>query len=313
MKAQLVNPDAWDATRLRDALACSRRFLYGHIYGLVRQSVFEIDLEFGKAMHTAFEALDRARLEKPKNRDYWTKAALRAAWAASAHWPQRESEPGWDNKKNRRTLMAVFVWYAEQFDDDLLSVVRLTNGKPAIEVAFNAPVCGGAATLVSRPDGVVQFEPGEVWIRERKSTGRPEGPGYDAQWNPDIQITIQAILGAGFLADKKFRFRGVILESVHLYANSVRFSRVFCQRAAEQLTEAKAEIEAEISGLQAKLKRTKLDAPPSVNEAVWPKREANCFLCHFKPICAVPSSERPRIIDEKYQQRAEPWNPLGLR
>lgn len=310
MRATLANPTAFDATRLRPLLSCWRQALYSVVYGLERREPFALDLEFGKAMHTGFEALDRARIDRPKDVVGWTNAALDAAWAASEHFP-REDQIGWDSKKNRKTLLRVFPWYAEQFGPgDVLSTVRLTNGKPAVEVPFSEPILGGRATLVCRPDAIVQLEPWEVFSLERKSTGSAPGDNYDSRWNPDIQISMQAIAGQSLLADSRFKFRGVVLESVHLLVGAVRFSRAFCLRSAGNIAEAKAAIVARIEEALARLGQTKMDAGPEANEKFWPKNEAACGLCRYKKICVADPSARAKVIEDHFQQRAQSWDPL---
>lgn len=311
LKPHLRNPHAWDATRLRDAMSCRRRFLLGHVFGLQRRGTLELDLEFGKAMHAGFEAWDKARVGGSGRNatERALKAALQAAWKASERFP-KAGEAGFDTKKNRRTLLRVFPWYAEQFAEDVLDTVRLTDGRAAVEQAHSIPILGGRALLVSRPDGLVQFEPFAVYIRERKSSGSAPGPYYDARWNPDIQITIQALVGRTLLADRRYRFNGVLLESVHLYVDSVRFSRVPCERPTELLDEAQAEIEAEVAALQALLARVKLESTLTELEPAFPRNESACALCRFKQICSAPRSDRSRVIAGGFEQRPEPWDPL---
>lgn len=305
----LVESRAFDATRLRDYSACLRRSLYAHVYGLQKRISFELDLEFGKAMHAGFEALDRARVGGGA-KDKWLKAALDAAWAASAHFPA-EGEPGWDSKKNRRTLLRLFVWWAEQFADDLISVVRMTNGAPAVEVAFREKILGGAALLVCRPDAIVQLEPYNCFSLERKSTGSSVGAAYDSRWNPDIQISMQAIAGQSLLADSRFKFRGVILESAHVAVGHVKFSRAFCHRTDRQIAESKAEIIRLVERTLEWLSQLDMKAPPAANEAASDKCESACVLCRFKPICAADPGERGQIIARDFTVRAAgPWNPL---
>lgn len=312
----IVNPHIYDATRLRDYFSCPRRAMYAHLYSLTRGE-WEIDLEFGKAMHTGFEAMDRARIDKPDARAKWERAALAAAWEASAHFPP-EGGPEWgDTKealkaarvKGRKALLRLFPWYGEQFADDVLSIVRFTDGAPAIETPFIEPLPGGAH-LVCRPDNIVQFEPFEVYVRERKSSKSPPGMYYDARYNPDIQITIQAIAGQSILSDERFKFRGVILETVHLYVDSVRFSRTHCTRTAAQIAEARREVEEKVVEVERRWEKTDFTAPMAKNEKVWPKNEAVCALCRYKSLCAADPSERQRVAHNRFTQRADPWNPL---
>lgn len=294
MKPNLVNPNAVDATRLRSWLSCRRRFLLEHVFGLVRRGTLEIDLEFGKAMHAGFEAWAEGGLE----------ASLASAWDAS---PALAASP--DAKKNRKTLMRLFVWYDEHFKDDPLDILRLVDGRKAVEHAHSIEILDGRARLVSRPDAFVQFEPWTVYTLERKSTGSSKGQGYDSRWNPDIQITIQALVSRSLIVEPGWRFGGIVLESAHVAVGGVTFSRVVCERDEALLAEALGEIEASAAALLDALALVSPDADLASLEPAFPRNEASCALCRFKDICMTPSAARPDLISARFEQRA-PWNPL---
>lgn len=308
----LVAPHAWDATRLRPAFLCDRKFLYQVIYGLEKKGASNIDLLFGKAAHSAFEAYDLAKAERKKSRDP-LKAALAVAWEESKSWPG-ENEPVYDSKKNRLSLMRLVTWY--HFDlgaNDTLTCVRLENEAPAIELAFALDI-GNGVQLVSRPDQIVQFEPGEIWVRERKTTGSALGGFYDSRFSPDLQITIQAIAGSELIAENhrgEYAFRGVIVEAMQIGAGFVRFSRSLHRRSEGQIAEARAIIEAKIKQIVARVAKVKR-APPSANEPDWPMNEAACERCAYRELCAVDLAERPRVLELLYAVR-EPWNPTSRK
>lgn len=315
MKPTIVNPQSFDATRLRPAQLCWRKALYGQVYGLERVRMFETHLNFGRVMHSAFERYDHVVMEGGKDAaEKATRAALHVALAESAEWPAPD-QVGYDSKKTARTLIRAVCWYVEQFKDDALKTVRLANGRAAIEVAYAVKLSNGAK-LCSKPDALVEFEPKVVYVRERKSTGGALNSQYDAQWSPNLQITVQSIIGESVLMEQArsagWKFRGVVLEAVQLGVNFIRVSRNFHTRTADQLASARAQLEYWTGEFMKRLSKIPAIDDHTALDKSWPQNEASCgadYGCSFRSICRVAAADRTRVIAQDFRQREKPWNP----
>lgn len=221
---------------------------------------------------------------------------------------ETETERRWlpeDNKKDRHALIRLIVWWTEEQPEDLdnaFHTIHLPDGRPGVEYHFMVPTpwttpFGEPYILTGYFDEVGALGD-EVFINDDKTTKGSLGKSYWQRYAPNVQVDWYDV--AGQLLFPQLGIRGVRISAAQTLVGGARFGSHFFYRTEEQREETLAEIEWWIR-----------QAERYAEADHWPMNKANCRMCVFNEVCALPASQRERKLEAEFTK--DKWNPLEAR
>jgi len=214
--------------------------------------------------------------------------------------------------KDRAQLARLIVWFAEEVKEGHFKPVGYYGGdlkkpKALVEVPWSLPfvtIDGVQLHLCGWFDGVKSFaDPGvdvlkdEVFITDYKTTKHTLGPGYFAQYSPDIQVDLYDF-AAEHVLPSTLPYQGVVIEAIQCVTDGVRFGLRVFRKTPEQRAEFGKEL---MLWLTMAVQYAKM--------GFWPRNRAACFLCPFKAVCSAPEGpEQEAILERDFVRK--PWNPM---
>ena len=206
--------------------------------------------------------------------------------------------------KNRETLLRAVVWYwEEQVGSAVVPVVLPGTAKPGVEVHFVLPLGSKAYTgesylICGYLDNVVEWDT-NLFIKERKTTGKALGKDYFAQFSPNVQIDHYDL--AASIMFSNLPLKGIMLEAHQALVGAPRFARQFLHRSPEQRAEYWGEL----------VEHWLPKAEKYAERAYYPMSRSQCRMCDFNRICSKAPASRERWLRADFEQRV--WNPLAPR
>jgi len=328
---------AWDSHSYGTFLECPRKYFYSIIIGYQTKTP-QVHLLWGLAYHECLEKYDKARSEGMSYEDA-TRIAVRHALLVSGSHVQSTStickdcayefdEPSeicpacasekldktprkkwypWnfhDQNKTRFNLVRSIVWYLDQFKENDLKTVQLSNGKPAVEYSFQMDLDIKAATgeqyiYCGHLDRVVEYGAG-YYIVDRKTSKNTITKKYFEQYSPDTQMSGYAAAGR-IVLDKPLA--GVLIDAVQVAVTFSRFQRGFAPRTAGLLDEW-------LGNLGFWLEY----AEHCARKRHWPMNDKSCSHyggCPFQGVCSRDPSVRQRFLNADFTRQI--WDPLIQR
>lgn len=300
--------NVWNASSLKNWEACPRLYYYNAIEGWTsgHQSVH---LTFGSHYAWALmrywqlrhEGKDRAeaRLEVVGN-------LLEATWERTHHYAEgycldcgepegypaecsgRPWTPVEDGPKDRFTLIRTFVWYLDEFREDL-PLFQTADG-PAVERQFRVAV-DGDNFFVGTLDRVVIY--GDTpWVMDQKTTKTTLSPSYFRKYHLDTQMSMYTWAGQAILSAP---VQGVIIDAAQIAVTFSRFDRGITMRTHSQLEEWYDETMQHIE-----------DARRAVREQRFPRNFSSCSMyggCAFREVCEASPEVRKNILAKKFVRK----------
>jgi hypothetical protein len=288
---------AWDSTSLGWFKECPRKYYLSMIRGLRGRAVEQsVHLRWGGLYHSALEKYDRLTFEGIE-RAQAIRDVIR--YLLTETWDADKGEPTAfeHNTKTRPNLVRSVLWYLEFFRNDNAATVRLSNGRPAVELSFRLPIddgiilCGHLDRVVHWPQG------GGDFVMDRKTTSSALGSYYFDQFKPDNQMSLYSFAGAAILSAP---IKGVIIDAVQVGVTFSRFARGLTYRSQPELDEWLDETYRWIQKVHT-----------AVDEDFWPANDKSCHHyggCVFRKVCGAAPQVREQILESDYEVR--PWNPL---
>lgn len=320
---------AWDATSLKLAEECPRKYYYKMICGWFRPDK-SFHLLFGGWFATALEhfykhiALGMPRQEALEavitealfntweyEREYKpiTEFPHDADWKG---WLEDEDRPGelyclvggkpWESPntaKTRENLIRTVVWYVDHFSDNSIAVVTLPDGRPAVEYSFSFEIDDGQQ-FAGHIDRLVEFEK-KYYVMDQKTTGSTITPLYFKQFNPDMQMSLYTFAGRAIYHSP---VKGVIIDAAQIAVGFTRFERGFTFRGDSQLNEWYDQTMELIH-----------DTRKMSQENHFPMRTSACGNyggCEFREVCSRSPEVRPNLLAGDFK-RGPSWDPLTRR
>lgn len=293
---------AWDSTSLGALKRCPQYYEYNIIEGYVTRSE-NAHLRWGSEYNNALVTYHKCRA-KGQCKEEATLSALRYAlthtWDETLRRPWTSDEP----TKTRETLVRSVVWYLDQFRDDSLETLVLSDGEAAVELPFrvhldmDSHLTGEPYMLCGYLDRKVEFD--GSWITDWKSTKYQLDEKYFEKYSPDNQVSAYSFAGTmiGHTAIK-----GVIIDAVQLGVTFARFQRGQIPRTPQVLEEW-----AEDAMIFIRQNESYVEANH------WPKNDVSCHLyggCVYRKICSAIPELRPRLLEGLFHKRS--WDPLIVR
>jgi len=309
-------------------MACPQRYKYEILDGYEpRNPNVAIALAFGILLHAGIEAYHRARaagldfdsavisalravIEKDDFRrpgePLWNllpvEADILEMKAADAEDPEADGIDLRNSKiRTRYHLCRALVWYFDNYRQDALRVVSLSDGTAAVEHSFRVPIgehlSDGTPLLLSgHYDKLVDFND-QLFITDVKST-----KSITAQWKQGWDLSHQM---TGYTLGGKIGLerpvQGVFIDAVCLQVGGVQFGRFVTARSESQLRE-----------YVRLLKYTADQAEMWFTTGYYPQNTAACMFCQFKEVCRQPPEFRAGTLRTHFKQ-AVAWNPLAIR
>lgn len=325
------NQWAWDSTCIRLAETCLRKYFYKMIEGWQARRL-SVHLEFGSLYATALEHYYKHRalglssdealvevvhealigsVEYEMEDGNWIDGIeardllgdkLPAPWTG-----QWRPKPWNHNLKTRETLIRTIVWYVDQFEDEEIEVIRLADGKPAVELSFTLDLGNGIA-LCGHLDRLVRYS-GEPYVMDQKTTNITISPRFFEKFSPDTQMSAYAFAGK---AVYNTPVKGVIIDAAQIAVGFSRFERGFIPRTEDQLEEW-------LDGALWWIALAR-DATQRFNDGAslakaFPMNTSSCDLyggCEFRNVCGRSPSVRQQFLKADFV-KGERWDPLARR
>lgn len=299
---------AWDSTSLGYLKECPRKYYYMMVLG--RQPREEsVHLTFGLHYHKALEIYDHARSQGLPHDEaqlaavkYCYEATVVRLGTAGKAWRPWISD---DPNKNRFTLMRSVVWYLEQFANDPLATIQLSNGKPAVELSFRfetdipIPYQSGNFMLCGHIDRLVEMD-GQTFFLDRKTTKHTLTSDTFAKFTPDNQMSLYDFSSSVVW---KVPVKGGILDAAQVGATFSRFSRGFLPRTAGSRAEWYRDLGYWLA-----------QAAGFADAGYWPMNDKSCGNyggCPFRTLCSKSPEVRDQWLNALTVARL--WDPLSVR
>jgi hypothetical protein len=315
---------AWDSTSLSVMLECPQRYKLKIIEGWRSTSPnTAIALAFGILVHTGVEEFHRAKAnghghqdaveyalqQVMTKRNFDSHVTLYAQLPTHEDIEEQKAEDDEDNGvslrnskvRTRYHLWRALVWYFEQYRNDPMPVVTLSDGRPAVEYSFRVGVGrtlsdGTELLLAGHLDKLVNFN-GQNFVSDVKTT-KSITRQYFAMFDLSHQMT-------GYTLGGKLAFThpvaGVVIDALALQVGGVQFARAFTYRTESQLQE-----------YIYLLSYVGEQAERFYEHDYYPLNTAACLFCEFKDVCRQPPQLRHGYLNHLFE-RKEAWNPLKSR
>lgn len=293
---------AWDSTSMGALKTCPQLYFYTIVQGWAPRAE-SVHLTFGLIFHAAIERYDHALAEGQSHEDA-TLIAL--AYTLETTWNKALGRP-WlsdDKYKNRWTLVRTVVWYLDQFQNDPLETIILTNGRPAVELSARAQI--GYVTAEGQPyllcghlDRLATLQ-GDTFIVDKKTSKSTLTPSFFEKFSPDNQFSTYATLARIAYATP---VKGLIVDAAQVAIDFSRFGRQLIPRPEEVLDEWLVDL-----GWWLR------QAEDFAKAGYWPKNDKSCNQyggCPFREICSKSPVVREQWLEMGFVRRR--WDPLVAR
>lgn len=327
---------AWDATSLKLAEECPRKYYYQMIEGWRSASASNVHLRFGSLYATALEhyykhrALDLSSQEALEEvvlealLDTWDRPKCETCTGTGRGMEmvyyggppvERECDcpdcngtgyvgdgAPWQSDhaaKTRENLIRTIIWYVDQFENEATEVVMLADGKPAVELSFSLEVDDGIV-FCGHLDRLVTYAH-DKYVMDQKTTGSTISNNYFEGYNPDIQFSMYTFAGQSVF---HIPLRGVIIDAAQIAVGFSRFERGFTFRSAAQLSEWYDEMLTLIETTQG-----------YARENHFPMNRSSCGNyggCPFRKVCSRDPAVRPNFLAADFV-KGPSWDPLERR
>lgn len=300
---------AWDSTSLSSFVTCPRKYYYSILQGWTSE-LRSVHLIFGGHYATALEHYHKHRAGGIGHDD----ALLQVVREALINtWDHELTESGeriegsgkpqdWlHNSKTRDTLIRSIVWYLEEFKEDPMKTVILSDGRAAVEYSFSIDLddtyvyCGHIDRLVTYGDG------DDIYVLDQKTTGSQITPRFFDGYSPDYQMTGYTWAGQIIF---QMPVKGVVIDAAYIAVGFTAFGRQPVTRSARQLEEFREEVLHYI-GLAKQCHET----------GYYPMNRTACGNyggCEFRKVCSAVPGVRSNLLEGSYKKR-DRWDPLARR
>jgi len=290
---------AWDSTSLSSFVTCPRKYYYSILQGWTSE-LRSVHLIFGGHYATALEHYHKHRasgMEHDEALHSVVLEALIATWDSEAGKPQ-----DWlHTSKTRDTLIRSIVWYLEEFREDPMKTVILSDGRAAVEYSFSIDLtdeyvyCGHIDRLVTYGDG------DDIYVQDQKTTGSQITPRFFEGYSPDYQMTGYTWAGQIIF---KMPVQGVVIDAAYIAVGFTAFGRQPVTRSARQLEEFREEVLHYISL-----------AKQCHETGYYPMNRTACGNyggCEFRRVCSAVPGIRNNLLQGSFKKR-DRWDPLARR
>ena len=288
---------AFDSTSLSWSETCPRLYQYMMIEGWQRLHG-NVHLEFGGLYASALEHFHK-HLALGDSRDVALDKVIEEVLIAT--WDYNNDRPKeWDHpSKTRSNLLRTIVWYCDQFDQDPLKTVILSDGKPAVEYSFRFELSDNIL-YSGHLDRLVEYN-GDMFITDNKTTTMTVAPYYFEKFSPNTQMS-----GYAYAGNVVFHLpvKGVIIDAAQIAVHFSRFERGFTFRTPSQLEEWRVDTLKHIDTIRR-----------HTHEGYYPQNRSSCDKfggCAFRDVCARSPEVRPQFLRADFEQGRN-WNPMISR
>lgn len=288
---------AWDSTSLSNFVTCPRKYFYENLQGWQSEER-SVHLIFGGHYASALETYHKLCAQGHSKADA-TREVLRKLLIET--WDEEHNRPqDWmHNTKTRDTLVRSVVWYLDQFADDPMPTLLLSDGRAAVEYSFSIELSDNYL-YCGHIDRLVEYS-GGVYVQDQKTTGTTVTGRFFEDFKPDYQMTGYTLAGTiGF----SIPVQGVVIDAAQIAVGFTKFSRGFTYRSEPDLEEFRHEVLHYIG-------RAK-EAHESGYYPMNRKACGNYGGCVFRGICSSQPIHREALLKAKFTQR-DRWDPLKKR
>ena len=295
---------AWDSTSLGVLKECPYKYFLTMVEGFQPKQV-SFHLQFGILYHSCLERYDREKATGVSHSDAMLLATEKALQESGFRNEEGNFIP-WQSdipQKTRFILVRTIVWYLDLFEFDSAKTVILSNGKPAVELAFQMDSGlsheGDPMPLCGHLDRVTIFNEA-TWIQDRKTTKITLSSNYFERFSPDNQMSLYALAGQVVFEEP---VAGIIIDAAQLAVGFSRFQRGFAPRTRDQLEEWMDDTRFWIQ-----------QAVVYAEKKTWPMNDKSCHNyggCKFRSICQKDPKVRPAFLEGNFTRQM--WNPLQSR
>lgn len=314
---------AWDSTSLSSFITCPRKYLYSILQGWQAEHK-SVHLEFGGHYATALEHFHKHRAAGMAYDDAVREVVRETLVATWTHDFEEVSEdegtglattkgelrrvPGtgapvdWmHNTKTRDTLIRSIVWYLDQFENDPMQTVILSDGRAAVEYSFSFELseeflyCGHIDRLVT------YGADNDIYVQDQKTSGSTVTPRFFDAYSPDIQMTGYTLAGQIIFG---LPVKGVVVDAAQIAVGFTRFERGFVNRNERMLEEFRGEMLHYIGR-----------AKQCHEENYYPMNRTACGNyggCEFRKVCPMSPAVRSNMLEGSFVKRKR-WDPLERR
>jgi hypothetical protein len=288
-----------DNTSLAIFKECPRKYYYGILQGYRPLSAAP-PLTFGKVYHDALETYDRSKA-KGKSHDESIADAIRVAYSSS----DGDATFTLDSRRSRNSLIRAIVWYAEQYQNDIMETIILPNGKPAVELSFRVELPFAFSSsddpvfYCGHIDRVVKYNE-RLYACEHKHT---VSAFYDSYWD---RYTFGSQISGYVMAlkvDFQLEVAGALIDATQVGATFARFGRRIAHRVELHQQEWITDLSYWMSQLDLCIRSDR-----------FPHNTESCSKyggCQFKEVCFASPLVRDSILSSHF--KVEKWNPLKPR
>jgi len=297
---------AWDSTSLGSLKRCARYYFLSIVEGWAPKGA-RVHLDFGGWFHEAMEIFDHGRVADGGLTDEVLVRAVRHMMNVSC----RRDEDGrfvgiWESgheSKNLESLIRSVVWYFDHYREDVFEVVRLANGRAAVELSFNFSLPftldGEDLAYCGHLDALGKYG-GETYFLDRKTTGSALTERFFKQFSPNVQMS-----GYAFASRVAFEVpaMGGIVDALQIGVGFTRFGRQIILASDSQLDEW-------LEGTRDYINL----AAQFADANRWPMNENACGMydgCQFLGVCSKSPGVRDRFLESGFERRS--WDPLVPR
>ncbi len=288
----------FSASSLKDWQKCPRYYYYTWIEGWRSTGEESVHLTFGSHYAAALQKF-YILLTSGTSREQAIISVVRFLFERT--WDV-ETGKGWDpeslglpksNLKNRYTLIRAFIWYADEWGDDI-PVLVLQNGQPAVELKFEIDIDRGNS-LVGTIDRICNVD-GELLILDQKTTGITLSGYWFADFELDTQMSLYTFAGrVGFSS----AISGVMVDAMQVAVGFSRFARSITYRNEAQLNEWLEEANLYIDQIQ--------HANGDGTLSAYPRNFNSCSNyggCVFSNVCQKSPQVRPNFLRAGFRKES---------
>ncbi len=300
---------AWDSTSLGNLMTCPRKYQYQNLLGY-QSPTKSVHLVFGGHYAKALERFHKFsaaphNLSVDEATDEVLRLLLLETWEYELD-AEGQPIPGtgqaWESMhstKTRDTLIRSVVWYLDQFANDPMPTVILSDGRPAVEYSFSIELtprflyCGHIDRLVEYSDG--------VYVQDQKTSGATVTQKYYLDYSPDVQMSGYAMAGQIIFG---LPVSGVVIDAAQIAVGFTAFSRGFVSRSPQVLEDFRHDVLYWIELAE----RFHRDQYYPMNT----KACGNYGGCEFRDVCRSNPNNRLGVLASNFAQR-DRWDPLKKR
>lgn len=201
--------------------------------------------------------------------------------------------------KTRESLIRTIIWYIDQFHDEDLKILMLSNGKPAVELSFKLAIddgnyyCGHIDRIATLGD--------DPYLMDQKTTGSTISQSFFSAFDLNFQMSGYTFAGKALF---HIPVKGVIIDGAQIAVGFTRFERGFTFRTQDQLDEWYDGLMYWIEQIQS-----------ATRKQHFPQNLTSCEKyggCEFRNVCARSPQLRKNFLAGDFNKRPQ-WNPLEPR